>query len=236
MGFLIFAGVLAGVLTTLAGQGGGLFLLTVLSWRVGPHLALALSTPALLIANAHRTLDGRRDIVWPVARRALWAAVPCSVIGGLLAGLVPEWVIRVSLLGLAAFAFARAFGWVRARFTERSMPWAVGGVSVLTGTSGGAGILLAPVLLATGLSGAPYIATQSVIAVAMHGGRLLAYGSAGMLRDVDPLTLVIVTVAIVAGNVVAARARRFLPLRAVPWIEYGVLGVCTVVTVGGFRP
>ena len=49
-------GTIAGILTTLAGQGGGLFLLLAIAALVGPHEALAITAPALLLGNLHRAV------------------------------------------------------------------------------------------------------------------------------------------------------------------------------------
>ncbi len=230
--YLLF-GLVAGLLTTLSGQGGGLFLLLVLSWRVGPHAALAMTTPALLLGNLHRSVLGRHHIVWPIGRGFLWGAVPASVVGGLFAGAAPDGFLRVVLIVLTAASIAKALGWLRFSLPVKAFPVAGAGVGLLTGTSGGAGMILAPILLASGLTGAPYIATQSMIAVAMHGGRLAAYGGAGLLSGLDLHGTAAITVAIFAGNWLADRAKQRITPATVTRIEYGTLVVCTSLAVLG---
>ena len=51
---IVVLGLLAGVLTTVSGMGGGLLVVFVLSWALGPKAALVVSTAALLVGNVHR--------------------------------------------------------------------------------------------------------------------------------------------------------------------------------------
>src|SRR4051812_11193889 len=99
---LAVSGLLAGVLTTLAGQGGGLFLILIASVLVGPRTALAITAPALLFGNLHRAILFRRALDRGIALRVILGAVPGAFAGGLLAGAMPEWVLRVLLVGLTA--------------------------------------------------------------------------------------------------------------------------------------
>ena len=55
-------GIFAGALTTIAGIGGGLVITLVLAAVWEPHLALAVSAPALLLGNVHRLLLLRAEI------------------------------------------------------------------------------------------------------------------------------------------------------------------------------
>src|SRR5437763_7963450 len=93
-------GLAAGLLTTLAGQGGGLFLLLATSAVLGPHAALALTAPALLVGNAHRALLLRRSVDRRVAARMIVGALPGALVGGALAGVIPSGALRALLLAL----------------------------------------------------------------------------------------------------------------------------------------
>jgi len=101
-------GLLAGVLTTLAGQGGGLFLIVACSILVGPHEALAITAPALLLGNLHRAVLFRRFIHRGIAVRVVVGAIPGAFCGGLVAGAIPPWAIEALLVGLTVVAIARA--------------------------------------------------------------------------------------------------------------------------------
>src|SRR5690242_12815639 len=105
MTFVLLAlGIMAGVLTTIAGQGGGLFLLLASSVIVGPHAALAITSPALLFGNLHRAILYRRFVDRRVAVPMTLGAVPGAVGGGLLAGAMPPWLLNVLLVLLTILA------------------------------------------------------------------------------------------------------------------------------------
>lgn len=228
---LALLGVCAGVLTTLAGQGGGLFLLLTCSLLVGPRAALAITAPALLLGNLHRAVLFRRSLDRAIALRVAGGAVPASFAGGLLAGALPEWVIHVLMVVLTALTIARAVRWLAFDVPR----WALGPAGFLiggmTGTAGGAGVLFAPVLLSTGLRGAAYVATLSTVAVATHVGRVVAYAANGLFTRELLVPIAVVAVAIAAGNLLGGLLRARLSDRATTRLEYGVLVLCVGVAL-----
>jgi uncharacterized protein len=226
-------GALAGVLTTLAGQGGGLFLLLATAALVGPHQALAITAPALLLGNLHRAMLFRKRIHPGIAARMILGAVPGAFLGGLLAGAMPAWVLQVMLVGLTLVSIARALKWLSFDVPR----WGLGPAGLviggMTGTAGGAGVLFSPVLLSTGLTGAAYVGTLSTIAVATHVGRVVAYASNGLFTWEQVLPTIVVALGISAGNALGERTRRIVPERMMTRLEYGVLVVCVGVSLAG---
>jgi uncharacterized protein len=230
---LVVLGVFAGVLTTLAGQGGGLFLLLACSMLVGPHAALAITAPALLLGNFHRAWLFRRLIDRSIALRMIAGAIPGAFAGGLLAGALPSFVLQALLIALTLLAIAKALGWLAfrvPRWTLGPAGFAIGG---LTGTAGGAGVLFSPVLLSAGLRGSAFVGTLSTIAVATHVGRVVAYGMNGLFTRELALATGVVALAIAFGNALGERARAKLSAAVATRIEYGVLVVCVGVSVVG---
>lgn len=226
-------GLVTGILSTVTGQGGSLFLLLALSARTSPHAALALSAPALLLGNIHRAVAFRADIDWAMAKRFSLGAFPGAVVGGVLATAVPDTLLRALFVVATVLALAKAFGCIEFSIPQRWHTGAGFSVGFLTGTSGGAAILIAPVMLASGLSGRAFIATQSLIALAIHVGRTLAYGTGGMFHGLSLVGLVAVTGALFAGNVVAERIRRQISARTMSIAEYGTMVICSALAVLG---
>ena len=226
-------GLSAGVLTTLAGQGGGLFLLLLCSVLLGPRAALAITAPALLIGNLHRAILFRRLIDRPVALRMILGAVPGAFVGGLLAGRLPEWGLHVLLVGITALSVARALGWVVFEVPRAALGPAGFVVGAMTGTSGGAGVLFAPVLLSAGLRGTAFVGTIATVAFATHLGRVVAYASSGLFTREHLAPIIVVALAITLGNAVGERVRARLSASTTTRLEYGVLVVCVGVSVLG---
>lgn len=238
---LVVLGLVAGTLTTLAGQGGGLMLLLACSALVGPHDALAITAPALLLGNLHRAVLLRAHIDRGIAARTIVGAVPGALAGGLLAGIAPAWVLRVLLVVLTAATILKAVGLVRFRVPRGALIPAGAIAGAMTGTSGGAGVLFAPIFLSAGLSGAAFVATTSTVAFATHVGRVIGYAGLGLFERALVGPTIAVAAAIFAGNALGGRLHRLGEARcgasswavARSWIEHATLVACVVLSVIG---
>jgi uncharacterized membrane protein YfcA len=228
-------GLVAGVLTTIAGQGGGLLLLLACSAMIGPHAALAVTAPALLLGNLHRSVLLQSHVDRPVALRVICGAVPGALGGGLLVGVTPAWALRVLLIGISAIAVAKALGLVRFRVPRGALVPAGVAIGAMTGTSGGAGVLFAPVLLSAGLTGRGFVATSSSIALFTHVGRVVGYAGLGLFSRGLVIPTAEVAVAIFVGNALGDRLRTHLtPKSPLTFLEYATLVVCVALSVAGF--
>ena len=226
-------GVGAGALTTVAGVGGGLVLLLALSLALDPVTALACTAPALVVGNVHRTLLVRRSIDRPIALRFVAGALPGSVLGAFVAGVVPPDVVRWLLVASTALSVVRAVGAPRWRVTARVMSPAGLTIGALTGSTGGAGMLAGPLLLAAGLSGDAYVGTAAACGTALQAGRMIGYGLAGLFTA-DRLALsLVLTVAIVAGNQLGRRGHDWFARWPAGLVEHAVLVVCVALALVG---
>ena len=228
---LVLLGLVAGLVTTVAGMGGGLFLIVALGVTRGPHAALALSAPALLLANLHRAWLFRAHLDRPIAARLAAGAVPGAILGGLLLPAIPEAVVAGLLAATTVIALLRQCGALR--FIPGRVGLVVGSalVGMFAGTSGGAAILMAPLVLAAGLHGEAYIATIAIAAIALHIGRVLAYGTVGLLTVAHIPAIAALLVGLVVGNLVGRAARKWVPTRLEPVLELGALVTTTGLAV-----
>jgi uncharacterized membrane protein YfcA len=227
-------GVASGALTTMAGLGGGILLVLSLSLVWGPTAALATTAPALLVSNLHRFWMFRRDVDRRVTSAFVAGALPGSVLGGVLAARVPETVLAWIMVAMTVVAITRALRlWTWQPRPSVIVP-AGAGIGVLTGTSGGAGVLVAPLLMASGLTGQPYIATAALCAVSMHTGRVLAYGAGGLVTAETLVRTAVLTAALLIGNLAGKHLRkRLLDDRRAQRLELGTLIVCVALGVLG---
>jgi uncharacterized membrane protein YfcA len=231
VGWLVLLGLAAGALTTVAGLGGGQLLVLALAALFGPRLALATSAPALLAGNLHRFWLYRAHLERGVARRFAAGAVPGSVLGGLATVGLPAWLIQTLLLATTALALARKLFGLEWKPRTAAFGPAGLGIGAIGATSSGSGLLLGPLLLATGLTGASYVATCSFCAASLHLGRLVGYGLGGLMTRATLERSLVLGVAILAGNLGGDRLRRHLGARATSWIEHGTLAACAVLAV-----
>lgn len=226
-------GVAAGVLTTLAGQGGGLVLLLALAPFVGPHAALGLTTPALFLGNAHRAYLCRAAVDRRLAGLVVLGALPGAYLGGRLASSASPLFLRLALVAVTSLALAKAVGFLK--FAVPRVAYAPAGavIGALAGTSGGAGLLLGPLVYASGLRGPAFVGTVAVTAVALHAGRLVAYGAHGLLTVSSLPLAALLALGIFAGNALADRLRPRLGAHLTTRIELWTLIVCAVLSVVG---
>src|SRR5262245_26584599 len=94
---LLVLGAVAGALTTVAGLGGGMLLVAVLSALHGGHDALALTAPALLASNLHRAYLFRKDVDVRTVRAFAIGAVPAAAVAGFFVPDIPEAALAVIL-------------------------------------------------------------------------------------------------------------------------------------------
>ena len=232
---LVVLSLLAGAITTVAGMGGGLVLLLGLSFVLDPLVALMTTGPALLVGNLHRIALYREHVQRPLALRLVLGAAPGALIGGLVAVALPETLLRGAMVVLALFATAKvALGW---RFTPPAGALVPGGAAIgfVTATSGGGGLISGPLLLASGLSGRPYVATGAVAAATVHVFRLTGYGAAGSLEWGVLAMGLVGAVCIATGNLLGERLRGFIPEHVVPRLEVGVVLACLGLALAGLR-
>lgn len=216
-------GAFAGMLTTVAGMGGGLFLVAVIGVLRGPHEALAITSPALLVSNLQRTFMFRQAVDLRVAALLSSGAIPGAVLGGLLLPTLPSALVTLLLMASTALALLRSQGLLDVSPGRTSLVAAGSGIGALAATSGGAGFLIAPVVMSTGLKGRPYVATVSCCAAGLHIGRVAGYGVSGLLAPSQLPWIAALLVGLVTGNLIAARYRDRIPSKVESKIELGAL-------------
>jgi uncharacterized protein len=232
--WLVPLGIVAGALTTLTGMGGGMLLVVALSLLTDPLSALVSSAPALLVGNSHRVLVYRRHVVHEIARPLCLGALAGSLTGGLLAARLPHTVLQLFLAGSTALGILRVLGWIDWRPPRTSLAPSGFVIGALAATSGGAGLLMSPVMLSTGLRSESYVSTIAATAVAMHVGRIVSYAASGLF-DAPRLTRAAVLAAsIFAGNLIAVRIRAQMAERAKGRLELATLVVCVTLAIAGF--
>lgn len=228
---LVALGLVGGLLTTLAGMGGGLLIVAALGALHGPHAALAITTPALLVSNLHRVWMFRSEIDRGVARSFAAGAVPGALLGGLVVPTLPAVLLSVILFGATTATLARAMGWWRLEPSPGAIGGGGFGIGVLAATAGGAGVLTGPLFSSAGLRGTPYVATVASGAVALHVGRVVGYGLGGLLERQQLESMIVLAAALVAGNLIGKRLRPRFDERSERIVELGALVVCTLLTV-----
>lgn len=226
-------GILAGLLTTVAGLGGGVLLVLALSALSSPQDALAATAPALLVGNLHRAWLYRAALDRRTARTFAEGALPGSLLGGWVAALLPTWALSTLMVGGVGLALLRSLGWIKADVPDGALRPVAAGIGALAATSGGAAGLAGGLLLARGLRGEVYVATSSIAAVSLHLGRMTAYASAGLFTAELLTQAGILAATIGLGNLLGLRLRAQIPKVITERAEVGALAVACGLAVLG---
>lgn len=230
---LVAFGITGGIVTTLAGLGGGVLMVNALALALGPAAALAATTPALLCGNLHRAFAMRRSVDTRTAVGLGLGTFAGSVVGGFFAAAIPTRALAALLLGSAAWTTWSALRPRRATPLGRWLVPAGLAVGTVGGSVSGAGVLLGPLLLGAGLTGEAYVGTSAAISVTMHLGRSLAYGTSGLY---DPTTLgraAVLAASVLVGNRIGLSLRPRLTPAFGRRLETGAVLACTAFAVLG---
>ncbi|MBI5514199.1 MAG: TSUP family transporter [Deltaproteobacteria bacterium] len=232
---VLVCGLVAGAVSTLAGQGGGLLALLALSAALGPREALVMSAPALAVANIHRAWMYRATLARPVVLRLAAAVLPASVLAGAYAVHAPTLLLRALLVFATALALARGLGWVRLRVPVGAYAPAGVVIGAFGATSGGAGVLLTPVLVSAGLTGEALAGSTAAVALALNSGRLVGYGVGGSFVAAMVANAALMTAALLLGNVLGDQLRGVVKAHQLRRFELAAMVVAAALVVSGAR-
>lgn len=219
-------GLVAGLITTLTGFGGGMFLVTCLSLLWDPLAALTISSLALWVGNSQRLLLFRSAFEWRLALPAILGCIPGAFIGASVATALPLRLLQIAIV-VACFA---SLAWIPLRNKVRLPSWLLGpgaaGVGFLSATTGGGGFLLGPLLMSTGAYGARYLAAGAGASVAVHSFRVIGYSTHGLI-DQDRLgQALVIACCIMVGNSLAKYIRNRVGDEKMRWLELAAPAFC----------
>lgn len=171
LSLLLSGAFVAGVVSAIAGFGGGILYLPLVVALVGPREAVPLVTFGLVFSNLTRVTIHWKSIVWPLAARYIIGAIPGAALGAIIFVKLPaDWIIK----GIGAFLIASVVFLLiqrgnRPPLTRWGVFYLLGAVvgffSNMLGVSGPAAV---PFFLATGIRKEAFIATLAIGALLMH--------------------------------------------------------------------
>jgi len=212
IGILILAALVGFTIAGVTGFGGGVVLVPVLVWLVGPKEAVPIVSVAAFLAAVSRLGLSWRQICWPVVGWMALGAVPFNALASYLFVLAPPAVLS-RLLGLLILLLVlyRHTAWGRSKIISARQFFFVGaGTSLIDGFLGAPGPVRAPFLLAYGLTGAPYVGTSAIMVLIGQLPKLAVYGSNELMSTgvllLGGLLGIVGFLASYLGNWVAKRA------------------------------
>lgn len=161
----------AGVVSAIAGFGGGILFLPLLVALVGPREAVPLITLGLLFSNLTRVTIHWRAIVWPLALRYTIGAVPGALVGAIIFVKLPaDWITKgIGLFLIASVVFFRLQKKDRPPLTRWDIFYPLGAiVGFFSNMLGVVGPTAMPFFLATGMRKEAFVGTVAFGAMMMH--------------------------------------------------------------------
>lgn len=202
-------GFVAGLITTIAGIGGGITLVAVLSGFLAPKAVVGLTAPVLMVGNFTRVALFRDELDRPSAGWVLAGGVPAAVLGALTLPQLPGRAIQVGMaLLLLGFVAHQLFQrWRPNPRAARTTPidarlglpvgLALGGLSA---TVGGAGPIAAPYFHARGLHRGAFAATSAMANGVLHLVKTGIFLGSGILALSHLPASAVAAVTVAAGN------------------------------------
>ena len=174
---------LGSIMAGLSGIGGGMLLALAIAPVVGVKPLVPIVAVAMFVNHLFRVSAFRRSVQWRTALLMSAAAVPATVLGAVVYVALPAKAVAIVIGGFVLiFVVARRFVGQQA---WRLSPLGLAGVAtvfgVLSGATVGSGMIIVPVLLGHGLSGATLIGTDAVLGLAVIMAKTATFGSLDIL-------------------------------------------------------
>jgi uncharacterized membrane protein YfcA len=167
---------LAATISGIAGFGGALLLLPVLSHFIGIKAAIPVLTIAQLFGNGSRVWFGRKQLEWHPIIWFLAGALPFSIIGSrMLVVASPEYLLKgIGVLLILMVIYRRSGLKV---ITAKNIWLLIGGIltGFMSGIAGSAGPLGAACFVGLNLPPLAYISSEAFTALSMHISKTIIY-------------------------------------------------------------
>lgn len=215
------------IVSGVMGMAGGMMLLaTMLHW-MDPLVAIPVHGVVQLASNASRAWFQRAHVRWDAVWRFAWPLLPAGAAG--------LWLLRAAPAdgGRAAIgAFVLLATWAPGALRlgprpgsdpRRALPAGGALVGFLGTTIGATGPLLAPFVLALGLTPPATVGTLAACQVFQHGAKLALFGAAGFDFRAFALPALALCTAAILGSAIGTRLLDHLPERLFRSAVKGIL-------------
>jgi uncharacterized membrane protein YfcA len=197
LGAALFGSIISGMI----GMGGGILLLTVLFLcGLPPEIAIPVHAVVQVISNGSRLALFREHVRWRAWRVFALFALPCPIVGLVIANDLDPELTKVLIGVLVIFATWRPKGLSVDWKESRSFAC----VGVLAGTLGvvvgATGPLVAPFFLREGWRKEEVIATKAACQVFGHLQKIIAFGLIGFSFEDELVFIFPLAVAVVIGT------------------------------------
>lgn len=207
------------MISGIAGFGGALILLPVLTCFVGIHVAIPVLTIGQIFGNASRVWFGRKELRWKPILLFLLTALPFTVFGSVVFAYFDGKVIQTAVgVILLAVVINKRTGLIPHFIGLKGMP--IGGMltGFISGVAGSAGPLGAAFFLGLNLPAVAYIASEAVTALCMHLVKVFTYHKYEYIGTLEIRFGLLIGLAMILGSWVGNKTISKIPSDIFPII------------------
>jgi uncharacterized protein len=181
--FMVFAAFGTAVFHAVSGFAGALLLVIILAPVLGIKTAVPLVAVTVIISSITRLWVFRHELNIPIFTSLIITALPGMVIGALLFVYLPIKIIALLLGGFLVISVpGRRLMKNQGIKIGRLGFAAIGPVyGVISGTTMGAGLLLAPFFLGAGLVGGQIVAMTAALGITLNITKTIIFGASPLL-------------------------------------------------------
>lgn len=184
----------AQVVGGLAGYGTGLLMPLVLVPMIGAEAVVPIIAVSSVLTNVTRAVVFRESLDVRRAAIIAIAALPTTVIGAWCYTMLSSRgaTIVIAMVLLCVVLLRRKLAALDLRIGDRGTAVAGAAYGFITGGSTGVGVILLSILMASGLSGMPVVATDALVTIVLAIAKSGVFAAAGALTgDVMLIALLI---------------------------------------------
>ncbi|MFJ6211212.1 sulfite exporter TauE/SafE family protein [Lysinibacillus sp. NPDC092081] len=205
--FVLFVGLVAGVVSGVIGTGSSIMLLPVLVFTFGPKQAVPIMAVAAIMANISRVIAWWREINWKAFAAYSVTGVPAAAMGAGTLWVLPEQMVNIGL-GIFFLAMIPLRHWLDAKKIHIRL-WqlsiAGGFIGYLTGIVLSTGPLSVPAFTSYGLMKGAFLSTEAVSSLVLYISKVVTFQELGALPIESILQGVIIGTSLMLGTFVAKR-------------------------------
>ena len=225
--FIALGAFFSAMFHSVAGFGGGLILSILLAPIIGIKAVVPVIAVSLLVSHTSRVWAFRAGFQWPVFRDVMVTATPCIVMGAAVYAYLPVNAVA-ALLGvflMCTIPLRRVMDRYDYQVGRRSLMTVGVPFGILSGSTVGAGMILAPFMLAIGLAGEALMGTMAAVALTGNLIKAVVFGGFSVLDQELALAGFLVGLCAVPGNLAGRWIIRHTPLRVhIRVVEAVVIG------------
>lgn len=198
---------LAATISGIAGFGGALLLLPIISNFIGIKTAISVITIAQLFGNASRVWFGRKQLQWKPIFWFLLGALPFSILGSRMLVIAVSGLMFKGIGVLLILMVIYRHSGFKLFTTKNSFLLVGGGVATgfLSGIAGSAGSLGAGCFAGLNLSPIAYISSEAVTALSMHIAKIITYQKYALIGTRELYYGLVCGVAMIFGSYIGQK-------------------------------